>query len=142
MGTLKEFLESSTIHGLTYISSGPSKLAKAFWLLVVLSGFSLAIYLINDSYVDWQASPIATSITTHSISELDFPTITVCPPEGSNTALNYDLMKARNITLSDTQRHALLNLTRKMLFDQTSSEFVALARALTNEGNIEKLFEN
>ena len=67
MDSFKEFLESSTIHGLTYISSAPSKLSKLFWLLVVFVGFSLAFYLINSSYVDWQTSPIATSITTHPI---------------------------------------------------------------------------
>ena len=74
-------------------------------------GFSTAFYLINDSYVDWQASPIATSISTHPISELEFPTVTVCPPENSNTALNYDLMRAINITLTDKDRQALINLT-------------------------------
>ena len=136
MDSLKEFLESSTIHGLTYISSAPSKLSKLFWLLIVCIGFSLAIYLINSSYVDWQASPIATSITTHPISELDFPTVTVCPPEGSNTALNYDLMRARNISLSDEDRQGLVNLSKEMLIDKPSSEYVKLARKLINEENV------
>ena len=96
---LKEFLETSTIHGLAFISTAPSKVSKLFWVMVVFFGFSTAFYLINSSYNDWQSSPIATSISTHPISELDFPTVTICPPEGSNTALNYDLARARNITL-------------------------------------------
>ena len=95
METLKEFVESSTIHGVSYISRAPSKPAKAFWLLVVAIGFSFSIYLINHSYVEWKASPITTSISTHPISKLDFPNVTVCPPEGSNTALNLDLMTIR-----------------------------------------------
>ena len=41
-----------------------------------------------------------TTITTHPINELDFPTVTVCPPKGSNTALNFDLMRLRNRTFS------------------------------------------
>ena len=142
MDSLKEFLETSTIHGLFYISSAPSKRSKIFWLLVVIVGFSSAFYLINDSYNDWQASPIATSISTHPISELDFPTVTVCPPEDSNTALNYDLARARNITLTDKERQALVNLTKEMLIDKPSSDFVKLARALTNEKNILDLFQN
>ena len=142
MESLKEFLESSTIHGLAYISSAPSLLSKAFWFLIVVTGFSLAFCLINSSYTDWQASPIATSITTHPISELDFPTITVCPPEGSNTALNYDLARARNITLSVRDREALINLTKAMLIDKESSDFVLLARSLVDEENILELFEN
>ena len=133
MDYLKEFLQSSTIHGLAYIADSPSKLSKCFWLSVVIFGFSTAFNLIHDSYDDWQASPIATSISTHPISELEFPTITVCPPENSNTALNYDLMRARNITLTDKDRQALINLTKEMLIDKPSSEFVKLVRALTNE---------
>ena len=70
MNSIKEFLETSTIHGLAYISTAPSKLSKAFWLLVVVFGFSTAFYLINNSYTEWEASPIATSISTHPISEL------------------------------------------------------------------------
>ena len=141
MYLLKEFLETSTIHGLAYISTAPSKLSKAFWLLVVIFGFSTAFYLINNSYTEWEASPIATSISTHPISELDFPTITVCAPEGSNTALNYDLARARNITLNETDRERLINLTKEMLIDKPSSDFVKLARALANEKNILELFD-
>ena len=138
---LKEFLETSTIHGLAFISTAPSKVSKLFWVMVVFFGFSTAFYLINSSYNDWQSSPIATSISTHPISELDFPTVTVCPPEGSNTALNYDLMRARNITLTDKDRETLINLTKEMLIDKPSSDFVKLARSLTNEKNILNLFE-
>ena len=141
METVKEFLESSTIHGLTYISSAHSRLAKAFWSLVVLTGFSCAIYLINDSYVDWQASPIATSISTHPISELEFPTITICPPEGSNTALNYDLDRAKNITLTERDRERLINIATQILIDNPSQDFVHLARDLLGKDRILELFK-
>ena len=36
---------------------------------------------------------------TFPISEVPFPEVIVCPPLGSNTALNYDLMTAENITI-------------------------------------------
>ena len=52
-------------------------------------------------------SPVMTTITTHSIGQLKFPTVTVCPPKGSNTALNYDLMKLKNRTLSREDREFL-----------------------------------
>ena len=141
MDSLKEFLETSTIHGLTYISSAPSKISKIFWLLVVIVGFSTAFYLINDSYSEWQASPIATSISTHPISELDLPTVTVCPPEGSNTALNYDLVRAQNITLTERDRENLVIATTHFLIDKPSEDFVHLARSLLNKQNILEMFE-
>ena len=142
MDSLKEFLEQSTIHGLVYISNAPSKLSKVFWFLIVVTGFSCAAYLINSSYVDWQSSPIATAISTHPISDLDFPIVTICPPENSNTVLNYDLARARNITLTEIDRQTLINLTKQIFVVKPSFDFVQLTRALLNDENILKLFEN
>ena len=48
MKVVKEFLQSSTIHGLTYIAT-TDKLARLFWMSVVLSGFTLAAVLIQRS---------------------------------------------------------------------------------------------
>ena len=64
-----------------------TRLAKILWFLVVCLGFIASGILIGKSYKDWQENPIATSITTHPINNLDFPIVTVCPPTNSNTAL-------------------------------------------------------
>ena len=42
---LKHFLESSTIHGLVYIST-ESKFARFFWVLVVISGLTILFYCV------------------------------------------------------------------------------------------------
>ena len=76
-----------------------TKSAKALWAVIVCLGFIGAGYLITKSYKDWQDNPIATSITTPPIDNLDFPTVTVCPPKDSNTAIYHDLVKAGNKTL-------------------------------------------
>ena len=73
METFKEFLESSTIHGLIYISTSRSKLVKLFWLLTALVCFGIAGYLIGKAYVDWNESPTSSVITTHSVDTLPFP---------------------------------------------------------------------
>ena len=39
-----QYLESSTIHGLAYISLSAKWVAKIFWLLVVIAGFTSAGY--------------------------------------------------------------------------------------------------
>ena len=110
MEILKEFLDSSTIHGLSHISNPKvranfvwcctfcqtSVVAKISWFITVLMGFFGASYLIGHSYHDWQKSPVLTTITTHPLDDLEFPAVTVCPPKGSNTALNYDLMQLNN----------------------------------------------
>ena len=92
MEILRDFLQTSTIHGLAYISNVPSKTGKALWLTVVIAGFCTAGYFIRDSFKEWETTPIATSISTHPIATLPLPIITICPPEQSNTALNVDLL--------------------------------------------------
>ena len=85
---LCEFLESSTIHGLVHISSAKYRIVRAAWVAIVIACFAIAVSMIISSEKEWQESPVSTTITTHPITELQFPAVTVCPPRGSNTAVN------------------------------------------------------
>ena len=104
---ISAFLESSTIHGLLQISRAKSGTTKVAWVTIVVACFGLAIHMITSSYKGWQESPVSTTITTHPITELEFPTVTVCPPRGSNTALNHLLEKVKdaNFTKEERQEH-------------------------------------
>ena len=139
MDVLREFLDNSTIHGLAHISSVSSKTGKALWMAIVIAGFCTAGYLINDSYKEWETTPVATSISTHPIDTLPLPIITICPPEHSNTALNVDLVKAGNISLTKADREALVNVSRQFFIHEPSQKFVDLAHRLVNEEAIPKL---
>ena len=99
MKHFKLFLESSTIHGLSYIAS-TEKLIRLFWIFVVITGFSGASFLIYQSFQSWADSPIVTAIETFPIEEVRFPKVTVCPPKDTYTNLNYDLMQAENVNIS------------------------------------------
>ena len=99
MDGVRTFLESSTIHGLTYIST-TGKYAKIFWILIVFAGFIGASLLIKESFDSWYESPIKTTIETLPISEINFPKVTVCPPKNTFTDLNYDLMMTENLSTS------------------------------------------
>ena len=70
MKAFKEFLESLTIHSLSYISTSRTGLGKLAWSSFVLTGFSLAAYLITSTYIAMKESPISTSISIHSTSFL------------------------------------------------------------------------
>ena len=111
------------------------------WTLIVFLGFIVAGYLIYGSYSDWQKSPVATSITTHPISELDFPMVTVCPPKDSHTALNFDLMKADNNSLREQDRNNLKNALNDIFLEPLHQEYIRLMLAVVNTGNIQKTFE-
>ena len=86
--------------------------------------FCLAGYLIQSSYSAWQESPVATSIETHPIADLDFPTVTVCPPRGSNTALNHDLVKADNNSLTTEDRYKLNKEAYKLFIESPQKDFI------------------
>ena len=103
MDVLRQFLDTSTIHGLGHITRSKSKFIKCLWTLTVVSGFLAAGMLINDAYKQWGVSPIKSTITTYSIANLPFPEVIVCPPKGKNTALNHDLVKLVGMKLEKEQ---------------------------------------
>ena len=129
MEGVRIFLDSSTIHGLTYIST-TRKYARLFWILVVITGFVGASLLIKKSFDSWTESPVKTTIDTLPISEIKLPKVTVCPPKNTFTDLNYDLMMTENMTLTEEMRDEMfeyaINVINEDSFSQ--SEFVKLEK--------------
>ena len=117
MGEIKSFLESSTIHGLAYLTTS-KKYLRLFWTLVVIAGFTGAGVLIYKSFQSWDESPVTTTIETHPIAEIKFPKVTVCPPRNTYTDLNYDLMMTKNMTLDNDIKDELANYAVEVLYDQ------------------------
>ena len=95
MDDFRNYLESSTVHGFSYIST-THRLVKLFWICVVIIGFSSAGLLINKSFATWHESPIKTNIETIPISNITMPIITVCPKKNTYTNLNPDLQNMTN----------------------------------------------
>ena len=113
MEGVRTFLESSTIHGLAHISIS-KRLIKLFWIGVVISGFVGASVIIYQSFQDWHESPVKTTIETHSIKEITFPKVTVCPPKKTFTNLNYDIMMVKNLSLDYETRNELMFYAMKL----------------------------
>ena len=148
MDQVKEFLESSTIHGLVYIST-TRRLVRLLWISVVIGGFIGAGLLIQESFSSWSNSPVSTTIETLSISELDFPNVTVCPPRNSFTSLIPDLVRARNITLDEETRKKFVAVISDIVFNGTLtniySEYTRYTRGQKNhlgwyKGETKELF--
>ena len=118
-----------------------TKLGKALWSVIVCLGFLAAGYLIHGSYSDWQETPIATTITTHSISNLAFPTITVCPPKDSVTPLYPDLIKAGNSSLTDEEKEQLKNAAARIFIELTHPEYIRAVIDAVNPSNIRQVYE-
>ena len=121
-GVVTEFLQSSTIHGLAYISAR-RRPVRLFWLGVVTTGFTLAGLLIQQSFLSWANSPISTTIETRPIGEIDFPNVTVCPSRNSFSSLNPDLVTSRNILFDDEKRKGLSDFVPYAAFEAAYSAY-------------------
>ena len=106
MENLRIFLESSTIHGLAYISSA-KKWMKVFWIIIVTSGFIGSGVMIFESFQIWKESPIKTTLETLPITEITLPKVIVCPPKNTFTNLNFGLRMLSNMTLDNDTRNDL-----------------------------------
>ena len=129
---MENFLESSTIHGLIYIST-TRKYVRLFWILAVLAGFIVASLMIYQSFQSWNESPIKTAIETQPIAEIHYPKVTVCPPKKTYTDLNYDIMMIRNMTLDNATRDELTNYAVMLLYEHLYN---------TSMTNLNKLEDN
>ena len=92
--------------------------------MVVIAGFSGAIYLIQESFYQWKQSPITTTINSAPIKDFPLPNITVCPPVQTYTDLNYDLMVAENLTIDNETRMELVNYGLELLQNHLFEEFM------------------
>ena len=123
MDEIKHFFESSSIHGLYYISA-TKKILRYFWMTVVFCCFVGAMVLIHESFKNWEKSPISTTIETLPISQITFPNVTICPPKDLFLNLNYDIMQAENVNLNNNSRAELLEYATSLLENGTFQEIL------------------
>ena len=105
-------------------------------------GFFGAGILITKSYKEWQENPIATSITTHPIDNLNFPKVTICPPKDSNTALYHDLVTAGNKTLSDESKDSLRKAAYDIFIEQNHKDYVKKMLVSSHMGNLPQILQS
>ena len=123
MQGVRTFLESSTIHGLTHILT-TKRLARLFWVFTVLTGFTVAGYLILLSFMSWSDSPEKTTLETLPIAKVTFPIVTVCPPRNTFTNLNYDFMMAKNKSIPEELRNELFQILMDKYEDKEYQEIM------------------
>ena len=123
MEVLKEFLEVSTIHGLNFLAS-TKRYVRFAWFLVVIGGFSGAAYLIQESFSNWQQSPISTTVETLPITEITMPNITICPMNNFYTNLNFDIKYADKIKIDAVKREDWLNYALDAVQNETFHEIL------------------
>ena len=121
MEGVSTFLESSTIHGLNYIST-TKKYTRLFWILIISTGFLLAFLLIKESFDSWSERPFSTTVETLPIAEIKLPKVTVCPPKNTFTDLNYDLIMTENMSLTKGMRDEMFKYALEVINEESYSE--------------------
>ena len=129
---IKNFFESSTIHGLQYISTTRG-LPRFLWIVVVLSGFTCAGILISESFKNWADNPVSTTLDTLPISKLKYPRITVCPPKDTFTHLNYYFTVESNTTFHRNIRKDLTEYAKELLKDHLYATILSDSRKLQDK---------
>ena len=76
--TFKNYIESTTAHGVVRIFIGKSIIRRLFWLIVVLTAASGCLYNIGDRIRFLISDPTSTTISISRRPTLTFPAVTVC----------------------------------------------------------------
>ena len=75
--SINEYLDSTTIHGFSYLSSGRNILEKLAWMTIICVCFTFAALLIQQSIEEARLNPVMTNVETVPIQQVPFPAITV-----------------------------------------------------------------
>ena len=115
----------SSVGGTQHVLSSNSYWTNGFWIIVIIATLLVSIIFTVRTVSEWSdiGNQISTSMVTLPISRAKFPSVTVCPPKHSHTALNYDIIRADNIILSEDDREDLLEEALKLLFEAEDDNF-------------------
>jgi Amiloride-sensitive sodium channel len=117
-----DFFDISSIHGLKYIgSSAVSQLDRIFWVFSTLLAFLLSVFLVYQTSTKFMSEKVVIKLAQrqYSISEIPFPSISICPETfiGDNFS-SYLIMSDEHLSSLTTDEYFSLikNLTEQSGF--------------------------
>nr|XP_029712125.1 sodium channel protein Nach-like [Aedes albopictus] len=78
-----EYCATSSVHGVRYFSDPERTMCEKFWWIVMfLVSVGGCVKLIGSTWQKWNLTPIVVNYENQpiSITEIPFPSITICPP--------------------------------------------------------------
>ena len=77
---ISDYFRETTVHGFRYVVEGSGIIERSLWIAIITIGFVLSAILIQQSFQNWEETPLQTTIETIAlpIEELYFPAVTVC----------------------------------------------------------------
>ncbi|KAJ3647271.1 hypothetical protein Zmor_024795 [Zophobas morio] len=89
---LQEYNNSTSIHGLHYLTEERSLTEKIVWSIILLISLSGCVYMISGIARKYQITPVVVNIASEDtpLYEIPFPAITICPEaKFSSNVFNY-----------------------------------------------------
>ena len=77
----RDFASRSSVHVVKYVfDRNISHFDRALWTIICIASTFFAIYLIHNSYTDWQTNQVVTTLKSVAkpVTDLDFPAFTIC----------------------------------------------------------------
>ena len=75
-----EFANDTTLHGIRYVSMNQRHIVIRFiWLVLLLISGGYYIVTVNRAFNKFYSHPINTIISTHHLTKMKFPAVTICP---------------------------------------------------------------
>ena len=78
---------------------------RIFWMIVVITCFTLAYFILAESFNEWENSPVTSNVVMLRFPLEYIPDVTICPP-ASNTKFGYDFKTANQHKIEYKDRHA------------------------------------
>ena len=72
--SVRGYLESTTIHGFSYLGASKSVVERVAWIFIIVTCFTLASILITRSIDDANKNPVLTTFETVSVKDVPFHT--------------------------------------------------------------------
>ncbi|XP_045487114.1 pickpocket protein 28-like [Pieris rapae] len=122
---LRDYLQTSTLHGLRYI--GEKKLTwleRFFWLTAFLCSIVCAGFFILNVYAKWRKSPMIVSINPEDmpLNKLPFPALTICNVNQAKKSVAERYMASGNSIEKKLLESLCSTQTDADLFEDTIAE--------------------
>ena len=78
---MQTFCEESSLHGVQFLAPSRNISLNIIWGCLLVLGIAGASLVCNELVKQWDDNPVVTTIesTTHSIRDMPFPAVTICP---------------------------------------------------------------
>ena len=81
---LYDFFESTTIHGLSYLTNDKSRSTRLIWFIIVITALTVAGYFLSETVAGYNTKFTSTTQETKNVKDYPFPAVTFYPGDANS----------------------------------------------------------